>query len=621
MSRSIASLFVSLGANISNYEKNLNKAQKKAMKFSREIGKAGDFMVKNFTLPILAVGAASVKAFADFEQAMVNSTAIMGNLSDDMRNKMETAARDVAKTTKFSAVQAAESYYFLASAGLDAAQSIEALPRVAAFAQAGNFDMARATDLLTDAQSALGLTVDDTAQNMINMTRVSDALTKAQVLANATTEQFSESLTNKAGAALRGLSKDVEEGLAVLAVFADQGLKGAAAGNALYIVLRDLQRASIKNQKEFKQYGVEVFDASGNINNMANIIGDLEKALDGMSDKQRRSTLMMMGFQDESLANIQALLGTSDAIRTYEQDLRNAGGTTQEVADKQMKGLWAQLGLLKDRLMDTNITLGKSLSPTITGIVIPAADGLIQRIEEIAETFAALEPEQQKSILKNIALVASIGIVLKILSGLAFAITTIIGLFKTLGGYKVIGFVIAGLKGVVLAIAAFTGGPIWVVVAAVTALVTATGLLIKNWDKLKPMGLGNFPAGAGGPNSSGGSSIDRFSQSTPTSGSVNLGGGYIEAFDKGGIVPGPRGAPRMILAHGGETILPTHKSGGTTTHHTFDPIRIEGVNNAGELVAAAEVVLEALDNDRVQRKMNIVYEKQRRASVRGLGLA
>lgn len=30
-------------------------------------------------------------------------------------------------------------------------------------------------------------------------------------------------------------------------------------------------------------------------------------------------------------------------------------------------------------------------------------------------------------------------------------------------------------------------------------------------------------------------------------------------FDTGGVVPGPRGAPRVILAHGGETVLPTHK--------------------------------------------------------------
>lgn len=32
----------------------------------------------------------------------------------------------------------------------------------------------------------------------------------------------------------------------------------------------------------------------------------------------------------------------------------------------------------------------------------------------------------------------------------------------------------------------------------------------------------------------------------------------VLGFDKGGVVPGPKGAPRLILAHGGETIFPTH---------------------------------------------------------------
>jgi tape measure domain-containing protein len=43
-------------------------------------------------------------------------------------------------------------------------------------------------------------------------------------------------------------------------------------------------------------------------------------------------------------------------------------------------------------------------------------------------------------------------------------------------------------------------------------------------------------------------------------------GGGGERFQHGGIVPGPLGAARWVLAHGGETILPTHKRGlgGTT---------------------------------------------------------
>ena len=39
------------------------------------------------------------------------------------------------------------------------------------------------------------------------------------------------------------------------------------------------------------------------------------------------------------------------------------------------------------------------------------------------------------------------------------------------------------------------------------------------------------------------------------------GGGRAVPFDDGGIVPGGLGAPRLVMAHGGETILPTHKSG------------------------------------------------------------
>jgi len=37
--------------------------------------------------------------------------------------------------------------------------------------------------------------------------------------------------------------------------------------------------------------------------------------------------------------------------------------------------------------------------------------------------------------------------------------------------------------------------------------------------------------------------------------------GSILGFDQGGVVPGPTGSPRLVLAHGGETFVPTHKRG------------------------------------------------------------
>lgn len=325
----------------------------------------GRSMTRSLTVPIVAAGGLAVKAFADFDGAMNESLAIMGDLSSGMRTKLEVGARDVAKTTKFSAKEAAESYFFLASAGLDAAQSLEALPAVARFGQAGMFNMSTATDLLTDAQSALGMTVDDAGKNLENMTRVSDTFVKANTLANTSVQQVSEAFTNKAGASLRILNKDVEEGTAVLAAFADQGVKGNLAGNSLAIVLRDLQTASLKNSKAFKEMGVSVYDSEGNMRHMGTVIADLEGLLEGMSDKQVKATLSQLGFQDRSMQFLMTLIGTSDAIKEYDKALRGANGITREISDKQMKTFKEQLGLAKDALIDVGIVIGGTLAPFV----------------------------------------------------------------------------------------------------------------------------------------------------------------------------------------------------------------------------------------------------------------
>lgn len=307
----------------------------------------------------------SVKAFADFDQSMTQSLAIMGDVSDDMKGKMSSAAREVGKTTTFSAKEAADSYFFLASAGMDAKQAIAAMPQVAKFAQAGMFDMATATDLATDAQSALGLSSKDAEQNVANLSRVTDVFVKANTLANTSVQQISEAITNKAGAAMRSVGIDIEEGSAVLAAFADQGLKGAAAGTNFAIVLRDLQTQALKHKDTFKKAGVAVYDAKGEFRSMADIVGDLEGSLDGLSDAQKKAKLSTLGFSDKSMSSLQTLLGTSGNIRKYEKELRKAGGTTDEIAKKQLESFSAKVKLLKARFQDLQITVGQKIVPVL----------------------------------------------------------------------------------------------------------------------------------------------------------------------------------------------------------------------------------------------------------------
>lgn len=309
------------------------------------------------------VGAASLVAFAKMDKAMTQSLAIMGDVSDMMRNEMQQAAIDLSLSTSLSMDKLAEGYFFLASAGFTAEQSLAALDEVNRFAVAGNFDMARATDLLTDAQSALGLTVDDTTQNMLNLTRVSDVLVKANTLANATTLQFSTALTRQAATSMRTFGIEIEQGVAVLAAYADQGIKAELAGTSYDRVLRLLSRSALDNAEAHKMYGLEVFDATGKMNSMVTITRQLEHAFKDMSTEEKVAALEALGFQARVQQAIFPLIGMSDEIERYEQELKNAGGTTEEVANKQLKSFVSQMRMAWNHVKMVGRDIGEILAP------------------------------------------------------------------------------------------------------------------------------------------------------------------------------------------------------------------------------------------------------------------
>ena len=329
-----------------------------------------------------------VRTNEQLNKAMNRSLAIMGDVSDKMRGAMTKAAIDVAKTTNFSARQAADSYFFLASAGMDAAQSLQAMPTVAVFAQSGMFDLATATDLLTDSQSALGLSSKDATENLTNMKRVGDVLVKANTIANASVEQFAQSLTNKAAAAARLVGHDVEQATAVLAAFADQGIKGAEAGTAYAIVMRDLQTKAIGNTQAFEAAKVAVFDQSGEMRNMSAIVSDLETRLDGLSDKTKKSVLLDMGFSDKSVAFLATLIGTSEKMAEFEKGLRAAGGTMENVAGKQLTPMEIALNKLKGTWTEVSTQTGEFTTLAVTGI--GALEGLAVAAAKLAGVYGDL---------------------------------------------------------------------------------------------------------------------------------------------------------------------------------------------------------------------------------------
>lgn len=357
-SGSLGALFVTLGADPTGLAAGMRQAEQLVAGGTLSMTR----VLTAFEVSVSLILAESVREFAKFNQAMTQSVAIVKDLNEVTKTAMEDTARQLATNGVQSAAQLAKGYYFLESAGLSAAQSIKALPVAANFATAGVFDLSKAVETLTQSQSALGLKMKDPIQNMENMSRLADILTRAQSIAQGTTLEFAEALSNRAAAAMRTFGITVENGVAVLAAFADQGVKGNKAGQDFAIVLRDLQKAALANMYEFQRMGISVFDNEGKIRNLADVVQDLEKALGSMSAEEKKYELQKLGFQDRSLNYILMLIGTSKAIREYEASLKSAGGATEQVANKQLQSFISQLTITWHRIQDMLITIGEGIA-------------------------------------------------------------------------------------------------------------------------------------------------------------------------------------------------------------------------------------------------------------------
>ncbi len=507
MAGELGKVYVVIGADtdeirkaLSDFDKKISGAEKKTKDFGDKLKETGEKM-QSVARPMLAFGAAitgglglAVRAFGNFDAAMNESLAIMGNVSDSMREQMVNAAEDVARTTTFSAKEAAGAFYYLASAGLDAEQSIAALPGVAAFAQSGMMDLETATEYLMDSQSALGLKVADATQNMENMVRVSDVLVEAANVSNGSIEQFAAALSNSAPM-MRQLNMDIEEGVGVLSVYADQGIKGEEAGTRFSIVLRDLQTRAIKNKEAFEKYSVAVFDTNGNMRNMADIISDLEKALAGKTDEQKKAILAEMEFQDRSVSSMLSLVGMSKEIGNYEAKLRAAGGTTKDVAEKQLQTLNNQLKLAKNNVNLAAIQIGSQLAPALVKVS--------KKIADIAKGFSdwsQKHPALSKALTGLVGIIGGTalagGTLLFGLGAMAKSVGSLINLFPRLGG-PLKGLV--GSLGKVGAVgaAAFAGWGIGRLIGSVTGLDKAIEKTADKWIDMLGIVKSTAEEGAG----------------------------------------------------------------------------------------------------------------------------
>lgn len=425
------------------------------------ISNAGKKMLP-VTAAVTGLGTAAVTTAANFESSMSQVQATMGITKDTMStvdgqsvNTMDTLgelAKKMGAETAFSASECAEALNYLALAGYDTQEMCDTLPTVLNLAAAGGIDLASASDMVTDAMSALGMGVNEAGMMV-------DQMAKTASTTNTSVAQLGEGILT-IGATAKSVKGGTAELNTALGILANNGIKGAEGGTHLRNIILSLQNPTDKAAASMKSLGVDVYDSQGNMRSMNDILGDLNKSMDGMTAAEK-SNIISNIFNKTDLSSVNALLAnTGDTWDDLQKSIVNSGGAAQQMADTQLDNLQGQLTILKSALEGLAISFGELLMPAIKQIV-----GWVQKFVDWLNGM----DEGTKKVVVTVALfAAALGPVLIIVGKVISAVGTIMTVVPKIAG------VINTVKGAFAALnTTMLANPIFLIIAAITALVAA----------------------------------------------------------------------------------------------------------------------------------------------------
>ena len=314
----------------------------------------------------------SIEAGRNFDTAMAQVAATMGVTTAEVQD-LRDFALEMGSTTAFSATEAAEALNYMALAGYDSEKAMAMLPNVLNLAAAGNMDLARASDMVTDASSALGLSTEQT-------TVMVDQMAQAASKSNTSVEQLGEAMLTVGGTAkvVKGGTQEISTALGVLA---DNGIKGSEGGTALRNVILSLTAPTDKAAEAMEGLGLNVFDAEGQMRPMNEILGDMSGLLSGMNEQERANWISTV-FNKRDLKSVEALLAatTTNAetgtIRWNELSVAigDAAGAAQQMAETQLDNLEGDTIKFQSALEGLQIRLYEGVEPALRAVTQGATD-------------------------------------------------------------------------------------------------------------------------------------------------------------------------------------------------------------------------------------------------------
>lgn len=259
----VTNIMTRVTADTTHFRKNMSAVGRSLLAAGGKVSRLGTVMNANFkaiAFSASAVGASltagflkqSAELFIEFNDTLVRTQAVMQSTGDEAMT-LEKTIRDIGKSTRFTASQAAQAAEVLAIAGVSFDEMVddEVIDKLVKFAIAGGTDIQTATTIGVAGVKAFRM-------EMGELDAVTDVLVKTFTSANVDVVGLGEAMKFVAPvAAAAGVG--IEETAAAIGALGNAGLRGTVAGTGLRMSINKLLKPTFDARKVINDLGLDVF--------------------------------------------------------------------------------------------------------------------------------------------------------------------------------------------------------------------------------------------------------------------------------------------------------------------------------------------------------------------------
>jgi len=240
-----------------------------------------------------------------FTSSMSNVKALSGATAEEMEALTEKA-EEMGKKTSFTASQSADALGYMALAGWNTEEMLDGIDGVLNLAAASSMDLATASDIVTDAMTAFGMSADET-------NRFVDVLAATSTSSNTTVEMLGQSF-KYVGAICGAMGYSIEDAGVALGMMANSGIKAEQAGTSLRSLLTRLSTNAGASANSLgaldiltQRLGVSFYDSSGNARDLSDVLVETRAAWAGLNVEEQVNYAKKMAGQ-EAMTGFLALM-------------------------------------------------------------------------------------------------------------------------------------------------------------------------------------------------------------------------------------------------------------------------------------------------------------------------